>query len=246
MDWGEVALWTGAGAVAGLVIVTALPVILASPDSFIDLGSLFVDAAMGDPVSFALDVASLAMPGLPSLGTLNRAGNAIQTVNRLDIFGDAANALRRGGDYFRAISQLDIIGDARRAINSADNFTDTARYASNACNSFSADTEVATDEGDKPISQIQIGDYVLAWDEETNSISFYPVMDTIHHTDEVIVHLTIDGEELETTPEHPFYVEGEGWVNAEDLEVGDDIRNADGETGKVESITTEETSQAPP
>lgn len=71
-------------------------------------------------------------------------------------------------------------------------------------------------------------------------------MDTIHHTDEVIVHLTIDGEELETTPEHPFYVEGEGWVNAEDLEVGDDIRNADGETGKVESITTEETSQAPP
>ncbi|HUG35094.1 MAG TPA: Hint domain-containing protein [Anaerolineales bacterium] len=72
---------------------------------------------------------------------------------------------------------------------------------------FSADTEVATDEGDtlRAISQIQIGDYVLAWDEETNTISFYPVTDTIHHTDETIFHLTIDGETLETTPEHPFY-----------------------------------------
>ena len=53
----------------------------------------------------------------------------------------------------------------------------------------------------------------------------------------------IDGEELETTPEHPFYVEGEGWVQAEDLQLGDDIRNADGSTGEVQSITTEETSQ---
>ena len=37
--------------------------------------------------------------------------------------------------------------------------------------------------------------------------------------------------------------ESEGWVNAEDLQVGDDIRNAGGSTGEVESITTEETSQ---
>jgi len=38
-------------------------------------------------------------------------------------------------------------------------------------------------------------------------------------------------------------VEGEGWVNAENLEVGDDVHNADGETGEVESITIEETTQ---
>lgn len=62
------------------------------------------------------------------------------------------------------------------------------RHRSNTSrHSFSADTDVATDESAKDISQIQIGDYVLAWDEETNTISFYSVMDTIHHTDEVIV-----------------------------------------------------------
>jgi intein/homing endonuclease len=45
-------------------------------------------------------------------------------------------------------------------------------------------------------------------------------------------------------PEHPFYVEGEGWVHAEDLQPGDDIRQADGTTGEVEAIEIEQTSQA--
>src|SRR5690606_34649649 len=79
------------------------------------------------------------------------------------------------------------------------------------------DTTVVTDEGDVPISQIQIGDFVLAWNQETNEITFERVTDTIHHTDEIAVYLTIDGEEIETTPEHPFYVEGAGWTEAEDL-----------------------------
>jgi hypothetical protein len=38
-------------------------------------------------------------------------------------------------------------------------------------------------------------------------------------------------------------VKGEGWVNAEDLQLGDDIRNADGSTGEVEAVEMEETSQ---
>ena len=110
-------------------------------------------------------------------------------------------------------------------------------------NSFSADTTVVTKDGDTPIHEIEIGDYVLAWNEDTGEIGWYKVTDTIHHTDEVVVHLTIDGEEIETTPEHPFYVEGKGWTDAEDLQPGDDIRQADGSTGEVESIAIEETSQ---
>jgi hypothetical protein len=38
-------------------------------------------------------------------------------------------------------------------------------------------------------------------------------------------------------------VEGRGWVHAEDLQVGDAIRNANEETGEVESIEIEQTSQ---
>jgi intein/homing endonuclease len=69
---------------------------------------------------------------------------------------------------------------------------------------------------------------VLAWNAETGEISFYPVTDTIHHTDQTIVKLTIGDETLTTTLEHPFYVEGKGWVKAKDLQVGDAVRKADG------------------
>lgn len=109
--------------------------------------------------------------------------------------------------------------------------------------SFAGDTEVTTSEGDKPIWEIKIGDHVLAWNSETGEISFERVTDTHRHVDPVIVHLIIDGEEITTTPEHPFYVEGKGWVTAGDLQVGDKVRNAKEETGKVEKVTTEETSQ---
>lgn len=44
-----------------------------------------------------------------------------------------------------------------------------------------------------------------------------------------MVHLTIGKEEIETTLEHLFYVEGEGFVSAGLLEVGDMLETADGE-----------------
>ncbi len=110
-------------------------------------------------------------------------------------------------------------------------------------NSFSAETKVATKDGEKAISKIQIGDFVLAWNSETNQISFSRVTDTIHHTDKTIVRLTIGDETITTTPEHPFYVEGKGWVYAKDLKVGDSIRNADGSTGKVKKIKIEQSTR---
>ena len=49
-----------------------------------------------------------------------------------------------------------------------------------------------------------------------------------------VVRLSINGEAIETTNEHPFYVEGHGWTNASDLKVGDKVRQEDGTTGIVE------------
>jgi RHS repeat-associated protein len=196
VDWGDVAMWTGGGAVAGLAIGFSIPMIMASPDSILDLASIAYDVYTGDAVSLALDAGALILPGVTGLGAMSHADEAYDGIRYVD-----------------------------------------------GCNSFSADTEVATNEGEKAISEIKIGDYVLAWNPETGDISFHTVTDTIHHTDEVVIHLTIDDEEIETTPEHPFYVEGKGWVNAKDLKVGDKVRNAKGKTGKVEKITTEETTQ---
>jgi hypothetical protein len=45
-----------------------------------------------------------------------------------------------------------------------------------------------------------------------------------------------DQSVMETTPDHPIYVEGQGWLNAENLSLGDRLRRADGGTAKVLAI----------
>jgi hypothetical protein len=102
--------------------------------------------------------------------------------------------------------------------------------------SFSSDTVVMTEDGPKPISKVAPWDKVLAYDEETGEIGYYPVTAVWQHVDSVIVTLTIDGEEIETTPEHPFYTASDEWLAAAELQVGDEIRTAAWETGIVEAI----------
>lgn len=56
------------------------------------------------------------------------------------------------------------------------------------------------------------------------------------HVDPVIMTLTVDGEQVETTPEHPFFtIEGE-WLAVAELQIGDEIRTAEWGSGTIESI----------
>lgn len=87
---------------------------------------------------------------------------------------------------------------------------------------------MSTTEGDVSIATIEEGDRVLAWNETTNETGYYEVTATFSHLDPVLTELIINGEWIETTPEHPFYVEGKGWTPAGDLKFGDQIRQADG------------------
>jgi hypothetical protein len=58
----------------------------------------------------------------------------------------------------------------------------------------------------------------------------------LRHEDPVVTYLVIDGELIETTPEHPFYTQERGWVAAGELWIGAHVRKADGTFGVVESI----------
>jgi hypothetical protein len=105
-----------------------------------------------------------------------------------------------------------------------------------AFNSFSAETPVATPDGPKPISEVALGDQVLAYHEPLAATGSYTVTGLISHQDQVITHLTIAGEQLETTPEHAFYTDERGWVPAQDLQVGMHVWRADGTMGRVQSV----------
>ncbi len=102
--------------------------------------------------------------------------------------------------------------------------------------SFSAVTLVATDEGERAIATLHIGDRVLAYNPTLGKNGYYTITAILAHTDPVIEYLTIDGEQIATTPEHPFYAVALGWVPAGELWIGIHVRKADGEYGTVEAI----------
>jgi hypothetical protein len=103
--------------------------------------------------------------------------------------------------------------------------------------SFSGDTEVATPAGARPIGELEPGDEVLAGDPDTGAISVRRVDAVLVHEDAVTGTVTIDGEPVETTPEHPFRVEGRGFVPAGELEPGDRVETAAGASGTVGAVT---------
>jgi len=69
-------------------------------------------------------------------------------------------------------------------------------------------------EGGKRINEIAVRELVLAYDEATGTTGAYTVMSVSVHLDETVVHVTLDGERIETTREHPFYTGERGWVYA--------------------------------
>ncbi|WP_260612270.1 HINT domain-containing protein [Paenibacillus popilliae] len=106
------------------------------------------------------------------------------------------------------------------------------------CNCFTAGTKVQTDDGEKNIEDIEVGDKVLAKDEDTGEVGYKEVTATFNHetgTDEVY-KIHIGGQVIEATFNHPFWVDGQGWTIVEDLEVGDLLIQSDGNKLKIESI----------
>ena len=90
----------------------------------------------------------------------------------------------------------------------------------------------------------QPGDVVLAANEETGEVAYKEVVRTFVNTTDEITHVTIENAEgeqetIDSTPEHPFYVEGLGWVEASALHPGMTIWFSNGTKGTVEDISNE-------
>jgi len=93
---------------------------------------------------------------------------------------------------------------------------------------FVAGTLVCTVDGEVPIEDIEVGDYVLAENPETGEIDYKPVLETYEHDTYDVVYLTIDGEEFTTTEGHPFYTLERGFVKAGELRFSDTLIDDNG------------------
>ena len=110
---------------------------------------------------------------------------------------------------------------------------------------FVEDTPVLTEEGNVNIQEIEEGDLVFAYDEETGETGYKEVVRLFRNKADELVHITIvteDGrkETITSTLEHPYYVKTEdAFINAEDLEEGTILMLADGTTATVVKVTIE-------
>ncbi|MFJ5841436.1 polymorphic toxin-type HINT domain-containing protein [Streptomyces shenzhenensis] len=123
-----------------------------------------------------------------------------------------------------------------RAVRAARTVTRTCRR-----NSFLPETPVVMADGTtKPISDVALGDMVLAADEVTGEITSSPVSDLIVGNGvKDLVSLSVDSDgdgqskQLTATAEHPLYLQGRGWVDAGQVRSGDKLLSPGGRTPAV-------------
>ena len=122
-------------------------------------------------------------------------------------------------------------------------FTSVATAASSLIKCFQCFKEgtlVETEDGLKPIEEIEVGDMVLAYDEETGENAWKPVVRLFRNETKEWYHVFVDGEEIVCTGGHPFYVVGEGFVEVKDLKISDKLLLSSGKCVTIEEIQVEE------
>ncbi|TVQ02917.1 MAG: hypothetical protein EA381_02370 [Planctomycetaceae bacterium] len=91
---------------------------------------------------------------------------------------------------------------------------------------FVAGTPVMTQQGTRPIEQVAVGDLVLSRDIPTGRLGWEPVLKVTSQPPKETVTLVLDNEELTCTPGHLFWVSGEGWKKAAEIEASDWLHGA--------------------
>lgn len=86
---------------------------------------------------------------------------------------------------------------------------------------------------------IRAGDLVWAWDEETGDVALKPVVETYINETTELTHIFVGGEEIVSTPTHPFYCPVKGWTDAAHLRAGDILVLVNGEYVVVEKVQHE-------
>lgn len=134
---------------------------------------------------------------------------------------------------------LKIVKIATKEVGTLGKVANVSNSAGKLC--FVAGTIVHTRDGLKPIEDIQVGDLVASKDEFTKEITWKPVVDLLRNHNKRILNITLsnskgDQDLIGVTEEHPFWVEGVGWVIAGELQEGHKVSSIDGTYLIVKSI----------
>lgn len=248
-----------AGAFWGALIGGAMGGIMGGITSAINGGSFlegFADGLLSGTVSGAITGAACAALGLAGqavgngIKCMSNLGKAIKVTSKvtsvlsgiMDGFDTVAMAIGLFNPD-SAIVKLNqklhssaLYNFAQAGINALAIFTGAATTTMKC---FVAGTLVLTASGYVAIETIRARDKVISTDPDTMKVAEKKVLDTFAHETEEVVHLTINGETITATVDHPFYVQDAGFVGAADLYIGDKLLDADGNTLLVEDMKVE-------
>ncbi len=184
-------------------------------------------------IGLAGDVIDVVVPFVSGVGETTKAVGAVADVaDVMDDIHDVAKVADNVDDAYDAMKAADGINDTLGSVKDASKLD-----LDSAC--FIAGTLVLTADGYQNIEDVQVGDYVWAWDEETGDIALKQVVETYIREKADLVHIFAAGEEIVTTTEHPFYSPVQGWTAASDLRAGDVLLLVNGEYVVVEKVQHE-------
>ena len=175
---------------------------------------------------------------LNDFGSISGGGGYANAYNSIDAgyhygvdFSMAANSsLTTGGIYGNGYTSYGVYSTPTGSGYSSTSMTSEC---------FAAGTLVQSEDGAKTIEDISVGDNVWAWDEKTGEVSLKRVVETYINEADELFHVFVNGEEIISTPTHPFYSPVKGWTAACKLRAGDILVLVNGEYVVVEKIQHE-------
>ncbi len=184
----------------------------------------------------------------------SKLGNAIQTTakvsgamsNTMDGFDTLAMGLGMidPDNPLTALNnklhQSDLYNNFQMDVSLVSSFTGAASQ-NMAC--FIAGTTILTATGLVAIEKLAAGDKVISTNPDTLETAEKTVLETYVRQVNKLVHITINGEEIVTTDNHPFYVQDRGFINAGNLLVGDKLISVNGEDLTIEDYYIELTEE---
>lgn len=114
------------------------------------------------------------------------------------------------------------------------------------CKSFDGDTLVLAKNGLLPIKSLQIGDSVWARNEATGETALKTISEVFEQEHDLTYTLTLKDiasggiEKIQTSYNHPFYIEKKGWVISSNLRINDQFVAHDGSEVLLKGIAVEE------
>lgn len=172
-------------------------------------------------------------------GAMVESGQLIQKMSQFAImplqFLPGIGVLATGADAFMNLVQGNVVGLGLDllAIGLSGNYGYT--YQGGSC--FPAGTPLLTPTGDKAIERFRVGDQILSRSELNPEGELETkVVEEVFVRMARIVRMRVNGHEIATTAEHPFWVKGKGWQMVSELRPGDLLSSHDGQWVPVESI----------